>query len=77
MLAIRYKCRCMEADVEIEVSSRPDGGDLMLWMNVVQHTIALDHATRSPRCQATAMEFAKISVDEDAPGIGIKRRLSS
>lgn len=77
MLTMMYKCRCMDAEVSIEVPTRPAQGDLMLWMDVVRASIALDHQARAPRCTADVMEYAKIPVDEDAPGIGMKPPLSS
>jgi hypothetical protein len=75
MLAILYKCKCMAAEASVEVPDRPAGGDLMLWMNVVQGTLGLDHSARSPRCLAAEMEYVKIPVDDGADGIGMKRPL--
>ena len=71
-MKIWYKCVCMEAEAEIEVMDRPNGGDILDWMRgVVQPSIGVDHRARSPRCQAQALEYAKIPLDEAAPGIGM------
>lgn len=78
MMKVTYKCVCMTAEAEIEVTSRPADADVVLWVEAaVAGAIAVDHSARSPRCMATAMEYVKIPVDEDAPGIGVKPPLAS
>lgn len=70
-MKILYKCACMGAEAEIDVPFRRAGEDVVDWMqNCVQLAIYLDHRTRAPSCVATAMEYAKIPVDERADGIG-------
>lgn len=71
-MKICYKCACMAAEAEIEVMGRPAGGDILDWMQgVVQPSISVDHRARSPHCRAAALEYAKIPLDEAAPGIGM------
>lgn len=71
-MKILYKCFCMAVEAEIEVMDRPARGDLLDWMqNAVQPSIGVDHRARSPHCRAAALEYAKIPLDEAAPGIGM------
>lgn len=77
-MKIIYKCTCMDAERQIEVMDRPEDGDLILWMNlVVGGSISCDHTARCPRCPSETMEYVKIPVDENADGIGMKRKMSS
>lgn len=77
-MKIMYKCTCMPAEREIDVTERPPGSDLIMWVEcVVGGTISLDHQARNPACRNNIMEYVKIPVDENAEGIGEKPRLSS
>ncbi|MES2034881.1 MAG: hypothetical protein V4466_11960 [Pseudomonadota bacterium] len=77
MLTVRYKCHCMAKEAELEVPQRPEGADILAWMEVARACLGLDHAARSPTCPAAAVEYLKIPTDEDAPGIGMKPPLAS
>lgn len=70
MKSLSYKCACMECDGIVQVPARPPGSDLMLWMNAVTATIAMDHAARNPRCRSTVMEYIKIPLDDANAEIG-------
>jgi hypothetical protein len=72
MMDVTYKCACMSKEATVVVPDRHPKGDLMEWMELVQHCIGVDHRARSPICVATAMEYAKIPFDEAAPGLGMK-----
>lgn len=71
-MKIFYKCRCMKAEAVIDVPDRRPEGELMEWMGLVQHAIAVDHKALSPRCMAVAMEYAKIPLEDETQGIGVK-----
>jgi hypothetical protein len=67
-MEIFYKCKCMAQEVKLTVPDRHPDADIEAWMHVVTGCIAGDHQAHSPRCQATAMEYAKIPLaDKDAP----------
>lgn len=77
-MKIRYKCYCGDKEHEIEVTERPEGGDLVLWMQyVVSGTICVHHNVINPNCISLTMEYVKIPMDESAEGIGQKPHLSS
>lgn len=77
-MIIMYKCHCMDAERQVQVTERPHNGDLILWMEcVVAGTIRVHHHAENPRCTYDTMEYVKIPVDENAEGIGQKPRLAS
>lgn len=63
-----YKCRCQEDEVCIAVPERRRGSDLMMWMEMVQHCIGVDHRGLSPMCDADAMEYCKIPSHPEGVG---------
>ncbi len=70
-VAVRYQCRCMIAEVVVEVPYRGAGQDVVEWVEeVVGGAVTRDHAARSPLCTATATEYVKIPAPENAPYIG-------
>lgn len=72
---IIYKCACMPVEVTLSIMARPDGGDIVDWVeNCLGASVAVDHRARSPRCRARAMEYVKIPVDDAAAGIGMLPR---
>lgn len=71
-MKIKYKCRCMVKEREIEVRPRRHDEHILLWMGLaVQTTIGGDHAVASPHCYREKMEYVKIPTDENANGIGM------
>ena len=78
MIEVRYRCRCMDAEVGVSVRSRTSAEDVVFWVEqVVGHAIARDHRARSPACRHEKMEYAKIPVPENAPFLGGEPRLNS
>lgn len=67
-MKIMYKCGCMAAETEIEVTDRRPNGDILPWMEMVQHAISVDHAALSPMCRRGALEYAKIPLEGDQIG---------
>jgi len=68
----------MATEKAIDVTPRPQGGDLLMWTEyVMMGTIAVDHHAEHPTCYATHMEYAKIPVEEGAEGVGMAPRLDS
>ena len=68
---VRFKCKCMTDEAVLAVPARRRDEDVIIWMNqVVQPSIYLDHRMRSPQCEATEMEFAKVFLPENAEFIG-------
>lgn len=70
-MKIIYKCRCMKHETSIDVPDRRPNTDLMDWMELVQYCMTVDHHWLAPLCRAEGIEYAKIPMDEDAPGIGM------
>lgn len=75
MIEVRYKCRCLENEVSVRVRYRETHEDISDWMETVQQSIGSDHHKRSPMCRATAMEYAKIPIPENAPGVGMRPKV--
>lgn len=76
-MLIRYKCRCFQDEAVLNVPDRTEGEDVVRWMESLQALIGDDHRKRSALCTATTMEYAKIPVPENSPGIGMKPHLDS
>ena len=73
MLEVHYKCRCMEAEAFVCLPYRDEQQDVVEWVeDVVGGAITRDHDARSPLCCATAMEYCKILIPENAPHVGGK-----
>lgn len=66
-IRIRYKCKCLPAEVEIPVPARRGPAqDVVQWIEqVVGHAIKADHSQRSPSCAETTMEHVKIPSSPD------------
>ena len=63
----------MAAEACVRIPYRDGSRDVVEWMEgEVGGAIARNHAARSPLCLATAMEYCKIPVPENAPHIGGK-----
>lgn len=63
-----YRCGCMTADVELYIIARDPRRDVGEWIGgPVIASITYDHRSRSPLCQAAALEYLKIPTDEDVP----------
>jgi hypothetical protein len=78
MITFYYKCRCMAEEVALEVRNRRHGEDVGEWMHhVVQLAMTTDHMTRSPRCRAATVEYAKLPMAENTPYIGGEPKLDS
>jgi hypothetical protein len=74
MTRITYKCRCMIEEVSIDIPSRGRSVELPDWIErVVKPELGRDHATRSPLCAATAVEYLKLPIPEDGRRIGDSR----
>lgn len=76
-MEIFYKCVCMKEETKCTVPLRQEGEDIGKWMHKVGIAISADHQIRIPICNATAMEYAKIPLPENAPFIGAKGKLNS
>jgi len=63
-----YKCKCFQKEIAFPLRERERTEDIEDFMNRVTYAIAADHLKRSPLCQATTMEYAKIPA---ADGIGV------
>lgn len=73
MVSVLYKCRCLRDEVTVRVRYREAKEDMDDWMEwVVQPAVQLDHAGRSPACQAAHIQYAKIWRPENEPFIGGK-----
>jgi hypothetical protein len=73
---VRYRCTCMKEEAALKVPYRRDGEDVGAWMRlVVTAAIYLDHRLRSPACCASAAQYVKIYLPENAPFIGGKPRV--
>ncbi len=69
---------CDECDIHDEralVSARRDGEEILVWMKVLQHSLAADHVRRSPECSAEYLNEVRTPVGNDAP-IGGNPRLN-
>lgn len=71
-MKIFYKCRCIAAEVEIVVPDRLPGSDIADWMGAVQACLGMDHRARSPRCMASALEYAKIPYEGGEVGTPVR-----
>jgi hypothetical protein len=77
MAEVLYKCLCMGSEAAIQVVDRDPTGDIVEWIErIVTPSISYDHTRRSPYCRRTAMEYAKLPVDEATGSIGAKPRHS-
>lgn len=72
MIDFIYKCTCMPDEQTIKVPYRKQDEDVTAWMNLAQQLMGKDHAMKSPRCRATAVEYAKFAISEAADGIGME-----
>lgn len=69
-MRIAYRCGCMEADREIEVTDRVPGSDIIDWFNgVIQPCLTYDHHARNPTCMRTTIDQVKIPVDGNEIGV--------
>jgi hypothetical protein len=74
MIEIHYKCHCMPSEVSLLVRERTAEESVVEWMeSVARPALGVDHATRSPLCMSSKMEYLKIPVDDDTP-IGNRRK---
>lgn len=61
MLTVFYKCKCLKAEVSVEVPDRSPAVDIVFWVQTILGTrVGNDHASRSPYCMETEMEYVKI-----------------
>jgi hypothetical protein len=68
---VRYKCACLKEEATVHVPERGRGDDVADWVGeTVGQAIGADHRKRSPLCQATKMEYAKIPADGEFIGQG-------
>lgn len=72
-MQVLYKCACMAAEASVEVPERKALEDVVYWVEqVAGRAISDDHRRRSPTCSRVKMEYAKIPLEEGAPGVGHK-----
>lgn len=77
MIGVRYKCKCMQDERELQVAERAEGDDVIVWMEgVVALAVSNDHRQLSPNCRETTMEYLKIPLPEGSPQIGTKPKLN-
>jgi hypothetical protein len=74
---IRYKCKCMKDEATLNVPDRRQNADLGDWMNMLSVCISTDHRALSPLCMRTEMEYAKIPMPENAPGVGMPPKMDA
>lgn len=73
MVTVLYKCRCLRDEVTVQVRYRAANETLEDWMElVVRPVVQMDHAGRSPKCDADKLQYAKIWRPENEPFIGGK-----
>lgn len=61
----------MTSESVVHVPERHSADDIVYWVEqVVGQAISTDHRARSPLCQATKMEYAKIPADGEFIGQG-------
>ena len=73
MLEVHYKCQCMAAEACVRIPYRAEDRDVVEWMeDDVISAVSADHAARSPLCRATAVEYLKVPIPENAPHVGGK-----
>lgn len=66
-LGVKYKCACMQDEVEIQVPARTKRQNVV---EFVQNTAALihaDHSLRNSLCTRNTMEYMKIPVLPNMP----------
>lgn len=77
-MKILWKCRCMQDQAEVEVAERLPDQDIVHWVEqTVAAAVTRAHASLSPVCRATRMEFVKIPAPENAPFLGAAPKLDS
>lgn len=70
-IKLLYKCSCIASERVVEVRNKASDEDVVEWMeDLVTPAVSADHSKRSPHCRAFALEYLKIPVPENAPGIG-------
>lgn len=68
MIYVKYKCVCMQKELEISMVPRRTNEPIEDYMHmVVMPTIYLDHRMRNPTCMADEIEEVKIPMDGDKP----------
>lgn len=78
MITCKYKCKCLDADVSVEVPERNPRQDVVEWVEQTMGVvIAKDHASRSPWCKSDTMEYVKIPAPDNAPYIGGAPKMDS
>lgn len=78
MYEVIYKCRCMATERTLNVRNREPDEDITDYMeDVVRREITDDHRMQSPICMAPALEYAKLPMPENAPGVGMKPKLNA
>jgi hypothetical protein len=60
---LRYKCRCMAAEVSVQMRERGKVEPIERYMHAIQSELSVDHARRSPLCVAGKMEYVKLPVE--------------
>lgn len=76
-MEVRYKCTCRKAEVAVTVPDRRPNTDLGDWMNMMAVCISTDHRALSPLCSRTTMEYAKVPMPENAPGVGMPPKMDA
>lgn len=71
---IKYKCRCMNREIEIVVTDRVKGSDIADWMgSVVEMSVSYHHRSKSPSCTFDKLEYLKIPAPDEGDGLGVPR----
>jgi len=73
-MIIKYKCYCMQDEVDLVVQDRRADQDIIEWMEeTVRPALTKDHQQRNAACMSQKMEYVKIPVFDELP-VGNKPR---
>jgi hypothetical protein len=76
-MKLLWKCYCINAEAELEVSDRRQDEDLLHWMDdVIKPALTREHRRVNSLCLSQTMEYVKLPLDEAAPGIGQKPQIN-